>query len=125
MAKTILLAPDIAVGEDVLRTLDRAKFTVTVALWLLQKERSDNWKLVIGTPLYDKLGAYEAYLQANRLLVQAGLLQVSLRLLGNRDPFVKALRKIFVKTPSVNGMQLGGQMIGDTWIDEGYIYRIK
>ena len=68
MAKTILVGPDLAWGEEILRALDQAKFPITAALWVLRKERSDDWELIVATPLYDKLGAQPAYLRLIEVL---------------------------------------------------------
>jgi len=96
-----------------------------VALWLLQKDRSDDWELVLGTPLRDKLGAQGAYLELIKALSTdkpVALSDFPIRLESNRRPFIRALRKTFAKTASVEGMRLGLQSIGDTWIDDGYVY---
>jgi hypothetical protein len=42
-----------------------------------------------------------------------------------RRPLIKDLRETFGKSSSVAGMRLGYQVIGGTWIDDGYVYRIK
>jgi hypothetical protein len=128
MVKTILVGPDLAVGEAILRALDAEKFPVTVAVWLLQKERSDDWVLVISSPLYDQLGARETYLRLMKsisLKHSVSLSEVPIRLESNRRPLIKALRKLFGKTASVEGMRFGLQSIGGVWIDDGYVYRIK
>jgi hypothetical protein len=128
MVKTILVGPDLALGKDILRTLDASDFPVSVALWLLQKRRSDDWELVLATPLRDKLGAHEAYLRLIKALSAEGptaLGDVPIRLESNRRPFIRALRKTFGKTASVEGMRLGGHTIGGIWIDDAYVYRIK
>lgn len=127
MAKTTLVGPDLALAEEILGTLDAAKFPITVALWLLQKER-DEWKLVIATPLYDQLGAQKAYLQLIKTLSSDGPVALSdlpIRLESNHRPLIKALRKLFGKAASVQGMRLGLQSIGGVWIDDAYVYRIK
>jgi hypothetical protein len=83
---------------------------------------------MLGTPLRDKLGAQGAYLRLIKALSTKGPVALSdfpIRLEGNRSPLIKALRKTFGKTASVEGMRLGGHTIGDTWIDDGYVYRIK
>jgi hypothetical protein len=41
------------------------------------------------------------------------------------DPFIKGLRSIFGKAKSVEGMRLGGQLIGDRFIEDAYVYRIS
>jgi len=38
---------------------------------------------------------------------------------------IKALRKMFGKARSVEGMRLGGQSIGGVWVDDAYVYRIR
>jgi hypothetical protein len=128
MVKTILVGPDLAVGETILRALDSEGFPVTVAMWLLQKERSDDWVLVISSPLHDQLGSREPYIRLMKIISLKHSLSVSeipIRLESNRRPLIKALRKLFGKTASVEGMRLGLQSIGGTWIDDGYVYRIR
>lgn len=41
------------------------------------------------------------------------------------DAFIKTLRKIFGKAKSVEGMRLGGQTIGNRYLDDAYVYRIS
>jgi hypothetical protein len=48
-----------------------------------------------------------------------------LMILPMSDPFIKALRKLFGKSKSVERMRLGGQMIGDRSIEDAYVYRIS
>jgi hypothetical protein len=40
------------------------------------------------------------------------------------DPFVRQLRRRFGKAKSVEGMRLGGQLFGDRYIEDAYVYRI-
>jgi len=42
-----------------------------------------------------------------------------------RDPLVRDVRRRFAKAKSVEGMRLGGQMIGDRFIEDAYVYRIS
>ena len=124
----ILVGPDVAWGSDVIQTLDQSNFPITVALWLLRKERHEDWELVIATPLYDKLGAQKAYLRLIEVLAREGpvaLSDVPIRLESNARPFIKALRKTFGKTAAVEGMRLGLQSVGGAWVDDAYVYRIK
>ena len=41
------------------------------------------------------------------------------------DRSIKALRRIFAKAKNVEGMRLGGQMIGDRFVEDAYVYRIS
>jgi hypothetical protein len=122
MAKTALVSPDIELGKKTLHALDDAHFPVTVALWLREAE-DDPWTLVLATPRYGKKDAYLEAVLALRGKVST--FDVKFRLESNRRPFVKALRKIFGDAASVEGMRLGLQSIGGTWIDDAYVYRIK
>ncbi len=41
------------------------------------------------------------------------------------DPFIRALRKRFGKATTVEGMRLGTQMIGDRYVEDALVYRIR
>jgi hypothetical protein len=41
------------------------------------------------------------------------------------DPFIRALRRILAKAKSVEGMRLGGQLIGDRFVEDALVYRIR
>jgi len=62
MVKTSLVSADIEFGKSTLAKLDAARFPVTVAFWQYNEDDGD-WTLVLGTPLYEKFGAKEAYLR--------------------------------------------------------------
>jgi hypothetical protein len=125
MVEAPLVVPDVEFGKRILRALDEAGFPLTVAMWLKQ---DDDWTLVIATPLYERIGVKEAYRRLLAALSTEGpivLAALPVRLEGHRSPFIKALRKTFGKTASVEGMRLGGHTIGGTWVGDGYVYRIK
>jgi hypothetical protein len=127
MVKASLVGPDAKLGLEVLRLLDAAGFPLTVAMWLLNDER-DEWELTIATPLYDKLGPKESYrrlLAALKPLDPHVLHGLAVRILGHKNPLIRGLRRAFAKTASVEGMRLGGHSIGDVWIEDAYVYRIK
>jgi hypothetical protein len=127
MVKRALVSPDVDLGSQVVRTLDAAGFPLTVALWSFNDEGGE-YELVMGTPLYDKEGQKQAYLKllsALSPLDQRVVHNLRMRLLGHKDPLIRALRRTFAKTASVEGMRLGGHAIGGVWIDDAYVYRIK
>ena len=41
------------------------------------------------------------------------------------DPFIRALRRMFAKTESVEGMRPGSQMIGDRFVEAALVFRIR
>ena len=41
------------------------------------------------------------------------------------DPMIRELRRMFSKTKSVEGMRLGGQRVGDQFVQEALVYRVR
>jgi len=126
MAKKALLDADLKLGEKILASLDAADFPISVAIWILTEE--EGWQLVIGTPLYERGGpgvSYKNLVNALRKDNPESRDFDDVRLMGNRNPFIRELRQLFGKTASVSGMRLGGHRIGGVWLDDGVVYRIK
>lgn len=126
MVKDSLVGLDLDLGRRVLAVLDAAHFRVPVALWIHRGEE-DKWRLLLGTPLYDRLGPGKAYRKLVDTLwnTEHDWVHSPIRLESTRKPLVRDLRRTFGKTDDADGMRLGGQMIGDTWVDEAYVYRIR
>lgn len=128
MVKETLVGLDITGGEKILDMLDAAKFPVTVALWALYgPEGDERWRLILASPLHDKIGYQEAFLKMFHALSGSNhnwaLSPISLR--TTKDPLIRDLRKQLGKTSHAIGSHLGGQMIGDRWVDDLYVYRIR
>jgi len=113
-------------GNQILGLLDAAKFPVPVALWIRRGEE-ERWRLLLATPLYDRLGPLEAYDKLISTLWSYDLDWVSspLQLKSTRTPLVRELRRISKRFPDTVGRHLGGQMIGGVWVEEAYVYRIQ
>ena len=127
MDKTALVTVDAALGEEVLGALDAAGIAVSVALWMYLDEYGD-WRLFLASRRFDELGIREAYGELLGSLHKAGLTperMPTVTILPMTDPLIRSLRRIFGKTKSVVGMRLGGQMIGDRFVEDAYVYRIK
>ncbi len=106
--------------------LDQAKLKLDVAVWAFLEEFRD-WRLVIASRELDKIGSgvYGAVLDALR---EAGISveeRPSMLILRMSDRTIKDLRRLFGKTKSVEGMRLGGQLFGDRFFIEGFVYRIR
>jgi hypothetical protein len=127
MDKTALVSVEIEKGSKMLQILDDAGVRVNVALWVVLADY-DDWRLVLSSRKFDAAGPTGAY----------GLLHDSLDavdfaledtppvlILSANDPFIRALRKIFGKAKSVEGMRLGGRTIGNRFLDDAYVYRIS
>ena len=126
MVKTTLVSPDIEKGTEILRSFDASRLKVPVFLWASTDEHED-WRLVVAARKFDQLGVSEAYGYIRKILAPMGLdarNTPTIMILRTTDPFIKELRRIFGKTQSVEGMRLGGQLIGDRFIEDAYVYRI-
>jgi hypothetical protein len=60
MVKETLVGIDVEWGRQILDLLDAAKFPVPVALWVRRGE-AGRLRLMLATPLYDRLGPGKAY----------------------------------------------------------------
>ncbi len=127
MDKTALVSVDVERGAQILRILDDAGLNVKIALWSYLPEYEE-WRLVLASRKFDNVGQFDAYGLLHTALEQAGLTleqTPSVMILNMNNPFIKTLRRIFGKSKSVVGMRLGGQTIGDRYIEDGYVYRIS
>jgi len=127
MDKATMVNIDISRGSELIDILERAKVKVSVALWMFLSEYED-WRLVVSARHLDTLGTREAYRLLHDKLASAGFAigkTPAIMILPMSDPFIKELRRIFAKAQSVEGMRLGGQMIGDRFVDDAYVYKIS
>ena len=127
MDKTALVTADLAVGPKVLEILDRSGLEISLALWLHTPEYED-WRFMLASRRLDRSEPSQAYGLVHDALDGAGIPLENtppLLILAMTDPFVRALRRTFAKTQGVEGMRLGGQMIGDRFVDDAIVYRIR
>ncbi len=121
---------DLEIGSELLQALDRAGLRVQVALWVNLAEYQD-WRLILSTRKIDSLGIREGYRLLYESLASGGFIGFtasntpSIMILPMSDPFIKGLRSIFGKAKNVEGMRLAGQLIGDRFIEDAYVYRIS
>lgn len=127
MDKAAVVSLDIDRGAELLAALERAKLRIVVALWAHLYEYGD-WRLVVAARQFDSLDPRDAYRLLNDSLDAAGFTPEKtppILILPMADPFIRGLRRLFGKTKSVQGMRLGGQMIGDRFVEDAYVYRIS
>jgi hypothetical protein len=127
MDKTALVNLDIDRGREIVEILAHDG-AVEVALWAILAEYEE-WRLILSTRKFDSLrDVGEAYGQVIKTLNAAGFgpeKRLPMLILPLSDPFIKVLRRLFGKTKSIEGMRLGGQMLGNRFIEDGYVYRIS
>jgi hypothetical protein len=127
MDKTALVSVDLERGSEMLRALDQAKIKVNVALWAHLAEYED-WRFVVSGRKFDSLRLTEAYGLLNGALTSFGIpieRTPPVLILPLFDASIRALRRSYSKAEHVEGLRLGGQMFGDRFIEDGYVYRIS
>ena len=127
MDKAAMVSIDISRGSELLHVLDSAKLKVSAALWMFLSEYED-YRLVIAARQFDSPDPRDAYGLLHDVLRAAGITPQktpTILILPTFDPFIRELRRVFGKTKSVEGMRLGGQMIGDRFVQDAYVYRIS
>jgi len=119
---------DIDFGKSVSRVLPKNKsFPANGALWLSRSE-SDAWHLLIETPIVDEIGpksAYEKLSSITQSLSDYPEQLLRIELISPQHPFYQALRSVFGKTASVEGVRLGNTQIGGRYIHDAYLYEIR
>lgn len=126
MDHATLVGFDVDAGRKVLDALDHAALTIHVALWVYSSDR-DDWQLILSGPSLDQKHPLKAHRQVSEALVDKFEYRMPplILILPLDDPFINILRRLFGKAKDVNGMRLGGQTIGDRYISDAYVYRIR
>jgi hypothetical protein len=127
MDKSVLVRVDLEQGSQILGILDRAGIKVNVALWVDFPEY-EGWRLVLAGRQFDAVGIGHAYGLVHDALDEAGIGPDSepiFMIFTMRDPFIKALRRLYEKAKRVEGSRLAIGAIGDRSVDDGYVYRIS
>jgi len=122
---TGLSEADVEFGRKLWRKFRASKqFPVAGMLWLLDSE----WHLLIASPIVDEMGSRDAYRKL------AGLVRLApsdhprlwmVQLVSPRYPLYEALRSVFGKTASVEGVRLGGSQVGGMYIEDAYLYGVR
>jgi len=123
--KATLVGLDVETGARIVSVLEDAGIAVKVALWMVTSEYEAG-RLVLASSSLDQVHPLRAYETVFEILHGKFVHETPLLLvLRMRDPFIQSLRQLFSKSESVEGMRLGGQMIGNRFIEDGYVYRIR
>lgn len=125
MDQATLVSPDVNAGCEALSALDAAHLKQIVALLMVSPEYGD-WRLVLSSPSLDQSHQLKAYEKVTEILGGRFVYRLPpILILPTKDPFIKEIRKIFGKTKDVMGMRLGGQIIGNRFVENAYVYRVQ
>jgi hypothetical protein len=125
MDQAVLVGPDIEIGWEALDALDAAGIKPVVALMAVLPEYGD-WRFLLSAPTLDQVHLLKAHQQVAAILRGHFVYRLPITMiLPTKDPFIRQLRKTFGKARDVTGMRLGGQTIGNRFVDNAYVYRIQ
>ncbi len=118
---------DIENGQKVIDALDTDGKTPNVALWAKIPDY-ESWRLVIASDRLDQSSSTLGYTEINQALNKAGFplhRKPTISLRSMDKPFIQALRSTFASASDTYGMRLGGQMFGDKYLEDAFVYRIR
>jgi hypothetical protein len=127
MDTAALVSFDIENGNSVIEALDRDGKNPNVALWAKLPDYED-WRLVIASEHLDQSALLSGYEEINESLKKAGISYRKRPTIYWRPmdkPFIQALRHAFSSAADTYGMRLGGQMFGDQYLEDAFVYRIR
>lgn len=129
MATGTLVNFDIENGKKVIDALDQDGKGPDVALWAKLPDY-ENWRLVIASHRLDKMPEFSGYTEIIEAMDKAGLSverQPSIFVRPMDSPMIQALRStsIFASAAGTYGMRLGGQVFGDKYLEDAFVYRIR
>ena len=125
MDQTLLVGPDIEIGRDAVAALDEAGLKPVVCLMAAFPEYGD-WRLVLSSPALDQTRSLKAHQQVAAVLGGEFIPRLPVVMIfPTKDPFIRELRKSYGRFKNINGMRLGGQTIGNRFVDGAYVYRIQ
>jgi hypothetical protein len=108
-----------------IRFLDEHQFGVEAAFWLLESEDVE-WRLVLATPLVDRLGPSQTYERLRALLKQMRQVTITIRdvtLTSPRDSLVRLMKAAIRTGPGISGIRFSRNTINGHYIHDAYIYR--
>ena len=125
MVKTPLVDELKLAGRDLVESLDRSGVEIRAALWLYLEDGGD-WRLVIATPLADRIGSREVYRRLYPIWRAGSKLDWSqITITGVNDRMVRLVRSAFPGGHVADGSSLSRQVIEGTYIEDAFIYRMN
>jgi hypothetical protein len=117
--------PDVSVGAKALAAMDGACLEPVVAMLAVFPEYGD-WRFVISSPMLDQIQPVKAHIRVAEALNGNFMYTLPMvMILPSKEPFIRELRRLFGKGKDVTGMRLGGQRIGNRFIESAYVYRVR
>lgn len=126
MVRTTLVKEWIDAGKQLTEALDQANFEVVASFWFYDAA-TDEWRLIIASPLVDREGPLEAYRGIQKVLGGAGFGDLSLNdisVVSSTHNLVKLLGVAVQTGKAISGIRFTRNRINDQFIEDAYIYRL-
>lgn len=131
MVKNSLVEADLLAGRRLVINLDvpepnRSLFRLKAAFWLYDSE-SQEWRLVLATPLVDEEGPLATYKHLQRSLSSIQPTDLSLQNISvwsPRKPLIKAIKRASRIPPGTEGIRLTRNTVAGIYIEDAYVYRL-
>lgn len=117
----------IEAGKLLTELMDKAKLRVVASFWLFEPEANE-WRLVVSSPFIASMGTRAILRDIQKFLRQDERLKKSLDLrdIYVKDPtseLVKSLRSQLRTGKTIRGIRLTGNRIGESFVEDAYVYR--
>ena len=126
MVGTTLVKEWIEAGKRLTQALDEANFRFVASLWFYDPD-TDDWRLIIASPLFDQegpLGAYRAIQTVLDSLQQEDLRLSNISVVSPDHHLIKLLRVALKTGEGISGIRFTRNRIKDQFIEDAYIYRL-
>jgi hypothetical protein len=129
MDTAVLVETKIDAGRKLVERLDAAGHSPTVASWFLYPE-VDQWRLLLGSPEFDKVDPTLAYKIVAEVLATAPRIELDVsdvKFVRANDPLATVLRTM-VRTgpaPSISTIRLTSNYINGIFIQDALAYRLS
>jgi hypothetical protein len=127
MGTETLVSFDIENGQKVIDALNRDGKNPNVALWAKFPDY-ESWRLVIASDRLDQKSQFTGYSEIVAAMDKDGIpihRQPSIFMTPMDNPMIQALRGVFASAKDTYGMRLGGQVFGDKYLEDAFVYRIR
>jgi hypothetical protein len=127
MDKRTLVAEDVSGGAKLLEALDQRGIPIPAAFWFYYPDREE-WRLVLGTPLFDQKGPIKAYTAVLTVLQQTPEITSfeleNISIVSARDQIVRVLAGAWATGPGIHNLRYTQRAVQNVVIEDVLIYRL-
>lgn len=125
LVKEPLRSEQIAAGKELTRVLAGSDLQLVACFWLYTSETNE-WRLILATPVVDAEGPKKTYALIRQTLTASSdpslsLLNISVQ--SPQNPLVQSIRLSYDLDLKVSGgLRLSRTRVGDVFIEDAYLY---